>query len=127
MQNVDGRGTVWKRHEIPNGDGRRRGAYHSLIVRDFDGDGNLDVFTCEMEAVAGEGPPRWYIWENLDGEGHEWREHVIFDGNLGGHEAVAADFTGSGRLDIIAKPWVPRRENAVGGKVHVVFLESMSR
>ena len=126
MENVDGLGRVWKRHEVPNGDDVRRGAYHSLYVGDLDGDGDLDIFTCEMEAVPGDGSPRWYIWENLDGRGEQWQEHVILDVNLGGHAAVVGDITGNGLPDIISKPWSPRKDNAVGGKMFVVFLENVS-
>ena len=78
-----------------------------------------------MEAVPGDGPPRWYIWENVDGKGQQWKEHVILDANLGGHEAVVGDITGNGRLDIIGKPWFPNKKNALGGKMFVVFLENL--
>jgi len=125
MENVNGDGLTWVRHEVANGDPRRRGAYHTLVVRDFDGDGDLDIFSCEMEAVPGDGPPRWYIWENVDGKGKQWKEHVIYDGNLGGHEAVVGDLTGRGRLDIIGKDWYASEKNALGGKMYVVFLENL--
>ena len=46
---------------------------------DLDGDGDYDVFSCEMEGVGGDGPPRWYMWENVDGRGGAWHEHVIFE------------------------------------------------
>lgn len=126
MENRDGLGLSWARHEVPNGDGVRRGAYHSLYVGDLDGDGDLDIFSCEMEAVGGERSPRWYIWENRDGRGEQWLEHVILDANLGGHAAVVGDVTGNGLLDIVSKPWAPRRENALGGEMFVVFLENAS-
>ncbi|NKB65866.1 MAG: hypothetical protein GKR89_02280 [Candidatus Latescibacteria bacterium] len=133
MENANGAGTAWRRHEIANGfsaaNGQpvRRGAYHSLVVHDFDGDGDFDILSCEMEAVGGEGPPRWYLWENIDGQGIEWTEHAILDVNLGGHEAVAGDITGNGLPDVLAKPWRPVEGNAVGGKMFVVFLENISQ
>jgi len=83
MENVDGSGLVWKRHLLPQGDSALRGAYHSLCVADFDGDGDLDIFSCEMEGPLGraERLPRWFIWENVDGKGN-FVEHVILDAGL---------------------------------------------
>ncbi len=131
MENLDGLGRYWQRHEIYNWDpasSPRRGAFHSLLVGEFGDkehrDGDLDVFSCEMEAVPGEAAPRYYVWENVDGKGGLWHEHVILDVNLGGHAAVMGDITGNGLPDIIAKPWSPRKDNAVGGKMFVVFLEN---
>jgi len=123
MENVDGEGRAWKRHEIAARRGPRRGPYHSLCVCDMDGDGDLDVLSCEMEAIRGEARPRWYVWENVDGVGGGWNERVILDANLGGHEAVVGDVTGNGLLDVVAKPWRPHGDNAVGGKMFVAFLE----
>ena len=127
MENVDGTGLRWARHEVPNGDPVRRGAYHGLYVGDLDGDGDLDLFASEMEAVPGERDPRYYIWENLDGRGGAWQEHVILDANLGGHEPVVGDILGHGRLDIIAKPWHASPANALGGKMFILLLENVSR
>ena len=94
-------------------------------MADFDNDGDADVFTCEMEGIAGDKPPRWFVWENTDGKGGRFVERVILDANLGGHEAVAADFDNDGDLDLISKLWRPRKDNANGGRNHVDFLENL--
>lgn len=77
-----------------------------------------------MEWIAGERPPRWFIWENVDGRGGRFVERVIFDGKLGGHEAVAADVDGDGDIDLASKLWRPRPGNANGGRNHADFLEN---
>ncbi|MCS7237743.1 MAG: VCBS repeat-containing protein [Thermoguttaceae bacterium] len=129
MENVDGQGTRWQRHDIftPQPGQPRRGAFHSLVVADFTGDGAEDVFSAEMEWIRGEEAPCWYIWENVDKQGQTWREHVILNINLGGHECVAGDVNGDGKLDILGKPWIPHPKNALGGKSFVLYLENASR
>lgn len=126
MENQDGKGLSWKRHVLPQGDDDERGAYHSLCVMDFDGDGDLDIFSCEMEAVPGARLPRWFIWENADGKGEHFIEHVILDAGLGGHEAVVGDINGDGKPDIYSKLWAPREDNANDGRMHVDYLENIS-
>jgi FG-GAP-like repeat len=125
LENVGGKGREWNVHELPPGDPAPRGAYHSLAVADFDNDGDLDIFTVEMEGIAGARPPRWFIWENVDGKGASFIERMILDKGLGGHEAVVGDFDGDGDLDIVGKLWRPRQDNANGGKNHVDFLENL--
>jgi len=125
LENVDSRGGAWRLHELPRGDEALRGAYHSLIVADFDNDGDADIFSCEMEGIPGDRPPRWFLWENADGKGGKFVEHVVLDTNLGGHLAVAADLDGDGDLDIISKLWRPRPDNANGGRNHVDLLENL--
>jgi hypothetical protein len=122
-----GKGQGWSVHELPAGDDAPRGAYHSLAVADFDRDADLDVFTVEMEAIAGARQPRWFIWENVDGKGARLVERVILDAGLGGHEAVVADVDGDGDLDIASKLWRPRRDNANAGRNHADFLENLLR
>jgi len=100
----DGTGN-WTRHMIKDKGDQQD--FHSLIVADFDLDGDQDVF-------AGGGPLsadstfRSYIWENIATDGQKpssdgWEEHVILHKPC--HEAVGADVDGDGDIDICTKPW----------------------
>ncbi len=115
----------WLKHDLPRGDEAARGALHSLKLADFDLDGDVDIFTVEMERFAGEKDPRWFVWENKDGKG-TLVERVILDANLGGHEAVCGDVDADGDIDICAKPWSARKNNALGGRSHFDFLENLA-
>jgi hypothetical protein len=116
----------WKTNHLPRSDDLSRGALHSLKIGDFDNDGDNDIFTVEMERFPGVKPPRWFIWENVDGKG-QLKERIILDANLGGHEAVIGDVDKDGDLDICAKPWTPNRGNAIGGRNHFDYLENQQR
>jgi hypothetical protein len=102
FENVDGKGRKWATHSIAS----KKGDLHSLALADFDNDGDADVFSGEGP-LGGTGPGgkhRWYVWENLDGKGARWREHVILEGKRC-HEGMAADVDGDGDVDICSKPW----------------------
>jgi hypothetical protein len=122
----DARSGQWTLHELKKGDDAIRGAFHTLQLGDFDGDGDLDIFTVEMEHIGGSRPPRWFIWENRDGRGGDFVERIILDANLGGHEAVSGDVDCDGDIDICSKIWQPKRTNANDGLNHVDFLENLA-
>gem|GEM_PF-482883 len=124
LEYADGKGGSWAVHPLEAGDPAVRGAYHSIAALDFDGDDDVDVFTCEMEHIGGDRLPRWFIWENMDGKGDRFIERVILDAGLGGHEAVAGDADIDGDLDLAGKLWRPRKDNAAGGRNHADFLEN---
>ena len=125
LENLDGRGKSWRLHELPRSGSEVRGAYHSLAVADFDGDGDTDIFSCEMEGIQGDRKPRWFIWENEDGRGGRFKERVILDAGLGGHEAVAGDVDGDGDIDLCGKLWRPRSDNGNQGRNHADYLENL--
>jgi hypothetical protein len=122
----DPRAERWITHRLPKTDTAARGAYHCLHVGDFNGDGGPDVFSAEMEAFHGDLPPRWFVWENVDGTG-KFCERVVLDANLGAHEAVCGDVDADGDLDICSKVWQPIESNANGGRNHFDFLENLAK
>ena len=130
LENDGGDPPSFSVHELPTTHRGTRGSFHSLAVGDFDGDGDADIFTVEQEdtSIFPKGaPPRWFIWENDGGTPPTFTERVIFDGRLGGHDALAADVDGDGDLDILSKVWNVWGDNANGGVEHVDVLENTLR
>ena len=115
-------------HLLPLTAEGRRGSFHSLWVADFDQDNDWDIFTMDQEdekILPTEAKFRAYMWENVDGKGDDFKERVIFENNLGGHDVKFADVDGDGDLDAYFKVWWPYHSNAYGGKPHVDFLENL--
>lgn len=114
-------------HLLPLNAGGRRGSLHSLAVADFDNDGDLDIFSVEQEdhkILPLNQTSRGFLWENLDGKGGIFKERVVFDQNLGGHDALFGDVDQDGDIDICFKIWKKLATNANQGNVHAVFLEN---
>lgn len=98
---------------------------HSLQIADINGDGNLDIFVAEMakwtESRKDPDNPNAQAFI-FYGDGKGGFRKTIFQTGMGFHEAQIADFTGSGRLDILSKPYnwqTPRVDiwvNMPGGK-----------
>jgi len=90
-ENLDGSGTSWTEHTV---DGNFDGA-NSVYAADVDGDDDIDVlgaayYACDIT---------W--WENLDGSGTSWTEHLV-DGDFDSACSVyAADVDGDDDMDVL--------------------------
>ena len=125
LKNADGKGGAWIKSSLPQS--FTYGSLHALAVADFNNDGRPDIITIEQEELlpAGRENPRCVIWESL---GHgEFKERIILHQKLGGHELQVGDVDGDGDIDVCSKPWGPRPWNGAGGKLHVDFLENLTK
>jgi hypothetical protein len=118
----DGDGSAWQTDVVVDAERDRRGL-HTLQIADLDGDGRNEIFSAEMENGKTDGQhriPEWFVLSENDGS---WSEEVVFDGNLGAHEAKVADFDDDGELEIVGKIWHPNLPNANGTDHHVSCLD----
>jgi len=89
----------------------------SVDAEDMDGDGDVDVVMGEHNLDSPD-TARLLVFENLDGTGGGWAEHLVYRGDEHHDGAVAADMDGDGDLDIISIGW---------GHTNVVLYENLAR
>ena len=70
----------------------------------MDNDGDLDVVVGEHN-TASPVSARLIIFENRDGRGMSWGEHVVYTGDEHHDGAKVVDIDGDGDLDIISIGW----------------------
>lgn len=90
-ENATGSGLGWIEHLV---DLSFYGA-NSVYASDVDGDGDLDILgaAINIDMIS------W--WENVDGSGNEWTEHVVTSTFDGAHSVCAADIDNDGDMDIL--------------------------
>jgi hypothetical protein len=94
FENLDGAGTAWEEHTIST-----RYTWTSAHAADIDGDGDYDVAACNSENHPYPGLGL-YWYENLDGQGESWEEHVVAYEVQEPKAVHAEDFTNDGYIDI---------------------------
>jgi hypothetical protein len=89
---------------------------HSLDIKDFNGDGHLDIFNAEMRFDPGYNPDAKMRILLGDGKGN-FIDYIINEG-FSNHESRIADLDGDGDLDILSKPY------AQGAPGFDIFLQN---
>jgi Secretion system C-terminal sorting domain/FG-GAP-like repeat len=90
-ENVDGVGLNWVEHPI---DANFQGA-HDVYATDVDGDGDTDI----LGAAATDDEITW--WENTDGSGLNWDEHLVVNGFGFAYSVYATDMDSDGDIDVL--------------------------
>ena len=94
-ENKDGAGTSWEEHTIEASFSAGSSSYST----DIDGDNDIDV----LGAAEADHEITW--WENTDGAGTTWTEHVVDSDYYSASSVYAADINGDGDTDILGAAW----------------------
>lgn len=94
-ENSDGLGTVWVEHSV----GENFELARTAEAADIDGDGDYDVIASGGISKAS---GRLYWWENTDGQGTSWTEHVIEQEFTGPYTILQCDLDKDGDPDAIS-------------------------
>ncbi|MBD3167622.1 T9SS type A sorting domain-containing protein [bacterium] len=100
--NDDGNGTSWTEHML-SGD---LDGVSSVFIADIENDGDMDILAAAREAGD------VVLWENADGSGMDWTEHIVentFPAALAVH---AADMDGDQDMDVFVAAADPNNEIA---------------
>jgi hypothetical protein len=95
--------SLWTEHEIATVTGPM-----SVDVQDMDGDGDLDVVAGE-HSTARPAAARLFLFENVDGRGLNWRQHLIHTGDEHHDGAQVFDIDGDTDFDIPSIGWTHNR------------------
>jgi hypothetical protein len=95
--------SMWTEHLIANPIGPM-----SLDVADMDRDGDYDVVVGEHNIDA-PASAKLSVFENKDGTGTTWEEHVVYTGDEHHDGAQVVDIDGDRNLDIVSIGWTHNR------------------
>ena len=76
---------------------------HALWTADLDGDQCDEIIIGHSDQGPGEiKGPGVYVFDAEDAQGTKWKKHILDNGGIATEDAIAADLTGDGHIDIVA-------------------------